>query len=101
MSFPFLSKVIVIKKLLIALTLFLSVKTISKNTKVDAWLTQEKPRLVDEMVNGKNLPEPVGDFFVHLVRGVVMDSIDTGLTSNYKLLARTGKPTVIHFYDGG
>jgi len=101
MSCSFLSRAIVIKKLLIILTFFFSVGTSNQNTKVNAWLTQEKPRLIDEMVSGTNVPEPVGDFFVHLVRGVSADSTDEGLTSSYKLLARSGKPTVIHFYDGG
>jgi hypothetical protein len=43
-------------------------------------------------------PEPVGDFYVHLVRE---GTVDSDLTSSTKLLSMTGKPTVIHFYDGG
>ena len=46
--------------------------------------------------------EPVGDFYVHLVKGTPSGiSVDRDLTSSTGLLSRTGKPTVIHFYDGG
>jgi len=43
----------------------------------------------------------VGDFYVYLVRGPYRDAVDDQLTSSTKLLTRTGKPTVMHFYDGG
>lgn len=45
--------------------------------------------------------EPVGDFYVHLIRGTSKDSIDRELTPSNALLKRRGKPTVISFYDGG
>ena len=53
------------------------------------------------VVGNSRLREPVGDFYVHLVRGTSLDSIDKDLTSSTKLLMKTGKPTVISFYDGG
>jgi len=49
----------------------------------------------------------VGDFYVHLVHHGTRTGtnnqidIDDNLTSSTKLLSTTGKPTVIHFYDGG
>jgi len=43
--------------------------------------------------------EKVGDFYVHVVHDPSF--IDTKLTSSNKLLSTTGKPTVMHFYDGG
>ena len=50
--------------------------------------------------NTKAMPrEQVGDFYVHLVRGPT--ATDARLISSTKLLSSTGKPTVIHFYDGG
>ena len=45
--------------------------------------------------------EQVGDFYAHLVGGTSPSQIDRELTSSTALLSRTGKPTVIHFYDGG
>jgi len=42
--------------------------------------------------------EPVGDFYVHLVKD---GAISKTLTSSTKLLALGQRPTVIHFYDGG
>lgn len=50
--------------------------------------------------------DPVGDFYVHLVRSSSAGGVDEGLTSSNKLLALGGssgsrRPTVIHFYDGG
>jgi len=45
--------------------------------------------------------EPVGDFYVKLVRGTTRDSIDAELTSSTRLLRKTGKPTVISFYNDG
>jgi len=42
--------------------------------------------------------EPVGDFSVYLVRRSVVDS---NLASSTMLLRQVGKPTVMHFYDGG
>ena len=42
--------------------------------------------------------EPVGDFYVHLVHG---QEVDKDLTSSTKLLSLTGRPSVIHFYNGG
>ena len=41
--------------------------------------------------------EKVGDFYAHLVNGP--NEVNPQLMSSTKLLA--GKPTVIHFYDGG
>lgn len=41
-------------------------------------------------------PEPVGDFYAHVLRG---QAVDAELTSSTKLLR--GQPTVIHFYNGG
>ena len=50
--------------------------------------------------------EPVGDFYVKLVRTAAEDGstvVDREMTSSPKLLSygSGGKPTVIHFYDGG
>jgi hypothetical protein len=43
--------------------------------------------------------EPVGDFYVNLVDpGGAVSSM---LVSSTKLLTTEGKPSVIHFYDGG
>lgn len=44
--------------------------------------------------------EPVGDFFVHVLDGQKASST---LVSSNKLLNLDsgGRPTVIHFYDGG
>ena len=53
-----------------------------------------------------NHQEPVGDFYVHLVRndddtGCIV--VDRDMTSSTKLLCTNNKnkPTVIHFYNGG
>lgn len=45
--------------------------------------------------------EKVGDFYVHLVKGPT--EVENNLTSSTKLLSgsNAGKPSVIHFYDGG
>ena len=54
------------------------------------------------MKNKSSLREPVGDFYVHLVRGNSPEDIDADLTpSNAILKNKGGKPTVISFYDGG
>jgi hypothetical protein len=45
-----------------------------------------------------NMPETIGDFYVHLVEG---ETISKSLTSSTKLLTSKKVPTVIHFYDGG
>jgi hypothetical protein len=44
--------------------------------------------------------EPVGEFFVHVLAG---QEASTEIISSKRLLtgANQGKPTVIHFYDGG
>ena len=42
--------------------------------------------------------DPVGDFYVHLLKG---EEPSREMTSSTKLLTQSGKPTVIHFYDGG
>lgn len=45
----------------------------------------------------------IGDFYVNLVKGGPQEkaSLETKLTSSTKLLTTTGKPTVMHFYNGG
>ncbi len=54
------------------------------------------------MKGGKSaLREPVGDFYVHLIRGNSRDNVDRELTSSNAILKGKGKPTVISFYDGG
>eukprot|EP00536_Pseudo-nitzschia_multiseries_P001359 jgi/Psemu1/3189/gm1.3189_g len=57
--------------------------------------------------------EPVGDFYVHLVKETAAARVaaaatapptvffEKELTSSTALLSRTKRPTVIHFYDGG
>ena len=47
--------------------------------------------------------EPVGDFYVHVLnRGAgLVPNTRPQLVSSTKLLTQEGKPTVIHFYDGG
>ena len=47
--------------------------------------------------------EPVGDFYVHVLnRGAgLAPNTRPQLVSSTKLLTQQGKPTVIHFYDGG
>lgn len=55
--------------------------------------------MTDRKKKKKKQSEKVGDFYVHLVHGPM--SIDSDLSSSAKLLTSTGKPTVIHFYDGG
>jgi hypothetical protein len=45
--------------------------------------------------------EPVGDFYVHVLRG---QEVEPTMVSSTKLLSGTsngGRPSVIHFYDGG
>ena len=55
-----------------------------------------------EIMKGKSaLREPVGDFYVHLIRGNSPDDVDRELTSSNAILKGKGKPTVISFYDGG
>jgi hypothetical protein len=44
--------------------------------------------------------EPVGDFYVHLV-DPAGGTVGSTLISSTKLLTTEGKPSVIHFYDGG
>ena len=45
--------------------------------------------------------ELVGEFYCHLIRGPSHDFVDRELTSSTALLQRTGKPTVISFYNDG
>ena len=45
--------------------------------------------------------ELVGDFYCQLIRGPSHDFVDRELTSSTALLQRTGKPTVISFYNDG
>jgi hypothetical protein len=53
-------------------------------------------------LGNSRLREPVGDFYVHLIRGNSRDSVDKELTSSTALLSKNGgKPTVLSFYDGG
>jgi 3-methyladenine DNA glycosylase Mpg len=42
--------------------------------------------------------ETVGEFYVYLIHG---SDVALEMTSSTKLLSTMGKPSVIHFYDGG
>lgn len=44
------------------------------------------------------MKEKLGDFYVHIVRSPT--SIEENLTSSTKLLSKSGRPSVIHFYNG-
>lgn len=44
------------------------------------------------------MKEKVGDFYAHIVRSPT--SIEENLTSSTKLLSKSGRPSVIHFYNG-
>lgn len=64
--------------------------------------TNNYSSFLEIMKGGKSaLREPVGDFYVHLIRGNSGDNVDRELTSSNAILKGKGKPTVISFYDGG
>ena len=64
--------------------------------------TNNYTSFLEIMKGGKSaLREPVGDFYVHLIRGNSRENVDRELTSSNAILKGKGKPTVISFYDGG
>ena len=56
--------------------------------------------LLDSQLVTAMAGEPVGDFYVHLLKG---QEISKEMTSSQKLLrlSNGNRPSVIHFYDGG
>lgn len=44
------------------------------------------------------MKEKVGDFYVHIVRSPT--SIEENLTSSTRLLSKSGRLSVMHFYNG-
>jgi hypothetical protein len=75
---------------------------LTSSTKLTFTTTTTTTKATNTMVaRNSRQREPVGDFYVHLIRGTSKDSIDRELTPSNALLKRRGKPTVISFYDGG